>query len=69
MNNQTLSTEQGFLAMSRFLEHYYRRAGGHGELPTVLSDLQILPDGKPADPAAWADWLDAVRTVLEDAGA
>ncbi len=52
--------------MSRFLERYYERAGGKGELAAVLSDIQTMPDGRPADPAAWEDWLDAIRAVLED---
>jgi hypothetical protein len=65
VSNQVLSGEQAFQAMSRFLERYYERAGGRGELAAVLSDIQTMPDGRPADPAAWEDWLDAVRVVLE----
>lgn len=66
MSNQLLSEEQAFHAMSRFLERYYERTGGKGELAAVLSDMQTMPDGRPADPAAWEDWLDAIRVVLED---
>lgn len=53
--------------MAQFLEKYYRRTGERNGLATVLSDMQALDDGKPADPAAWEDWLEAVRIVLEDA--
>ncbi len=67
MNNQTLSAEQGFRVMFLFLERYCNRVGSKGDLSAVLSDLQMMPDGRPADPAAWEDWLKAVRTVLEDA--
>ncbi len=67
MSNQGLSGEQAFEAMFRFLERYYERVGGKGELAAVLSDIQTMPDGRPADPAAWEDWLDAIRMVLEDA--
>ena len=65
MSNQILSTEQAFQAMAQFLEQYYDRVGKKAELAVVLSDMQIMPDGRPADPAAWEDWLDAVRAVLE----
>jgi hypothetical protein len=67
VSNQILSAEQAFQAMAQFLEQYYVRVGRKGELATVLSDIQTMPDGRPADPAAWEDWLDAVRVVLEGA--
>ena len=66
MSNQLLSVEQAFLAQSRFLEKYSGKVGGQGKLAAILSDIQMMPDGRPADPAAWGDWLDAVRMVLED---
>ena len=65
MNNRILSAEQAFETMSRFLERYFERTGANCELAAVLSDIQAMPDGKPADPAAWEDWLDAVSAVLE----
>jgi hypothetical protein len=52
--------------MSRFLEQYNMRVGREGDLAAVLSDIQMTADGRPADPAAWDDWLEAVRMVLED---
>jgi hypothetical protein len=66
VNNQILSPEQAFRAMFHFLKQYYDRTGEKGDLAAVLSDIQTVPsDGMPADPAAWADWLDAIRLVLE----
>jgi hypothetical protein len=66
VNNQILSAEQAFHVMFNFLKQYYERTGGKSDLAAVLSDIQTVPsDGMPADPAAWADWLDAVRVVLE----
>ncbi len=62
-----LSAEQAFQAMAQFLEQYYERVGRKAELAVILSEMQIMPDGRPADPAAWEDWLDAVRVVLEGA--
>jgi hypothetical protein len=61
-----LSVAQGFQAMSRFLEQYHMRVGREGDLAAVLSDIQMTADDRPADPAAWGDWLEAVRMVLKD---
>ncbi|HEY3909379.1 MAG TPA: hypothetical protein VGM07_05755 [Stellaceae bacterium] len=66
VSNQRVSAEQAFQAMSRFLVQYYERAGRKSELAAVLSDIQTMPDGRPADPAAWEGWLEAVRAVLDD---
>jgi hypothetical protein len=67
VDNQTLLPEQAFLAMLVFLRQYYARGGCKDDLAALLSDIQsITEDGLPADPAAREDWLDAVRTVLEE---
>jgi hypothetical protein len=36
------------------------------ELGCILGPISLMPDGKPADAAAWVDWLDAVKKVLEE---
>ena len=59
MNDQ-LSTREAYEAMFRFLEAYYDRTGP-GELGALLGGLAIDEDGQPMDPAAWVDWLAAVR--------
>ena len=65
MKKQRLSPEQAFAAMSAFLERYYERTGGKGDLGALLGDLQInRSDGLPLDPAAWADWLAAIDEAL-----
>ena len=66
MHKLFLSVAQGFQAMSRFLEQYHMRVGREGDLAAVLSDIQMMADGRPADSAAWDDWLEAVRMVRED---
>jgi hypothetical protein len=66
VNNEVLSAEQAFHAMFNFLVRYYNRTGQKGDLAAVLSDIQTVPsDGMPADPAVWADWLAAIKGVLE----
>jgi len=64
---QVLSEKQGFLAMTYFLAKYHQQTGRKAELAVLLSGIQMLADGRPGDPAAWEDWLEAVRMVLEDA--
>jgi len=66
MNNELISLDEAFCAMLKFLETYYIRSGRKADLGAVLSDIQSLSeDGLPADPAAWNDWLEAVRSVRE----
>ena len=66
MNNELISPDEAFRAMLKFLETYYIRSGRKADLAAVLSDIQsISEDGLPADPAAWNDWLEAVRSVRE----
>jgi hypothetical protein len=70
MGNLTLSAEQAFQAMIRFLDAYNERAGGRCDLVAVLSDIQmIMSDGRPADTASWADWLDAIDAAKDTVGA
>ena len=57
-----ISAREGFRAMISFLEEFYARAGD--DFPTLLTDLEIQTDGRPLDPAAWGDWLDAVARVV-----
>ena len=66
MKKKRLSPEQAFDAMFTFLQRYYERTGGKGELGAVLGDMQINPhDGLPFDLAARGDWLAAIDCVLE----
>ena len=56
-----LSEREAFEAMRLFLDAFYERAGD--DLDTLRADLSIEADGEPLDPAAWQDWLAAVRSV------
>ena len=52
--------------MFAFLNDYYQRTAGKAELGDVLGDIQVNEsDGMPADPAAWADWIAAIDTVVK----
>jgi hypothetical protein len=63
-SDRSITTRVGFLAMIKFLEAFYARAGD--DFATLLTDIQIQPDGGPLDPAAWSDWIDAVARAEND---
>ncbi|MYN18579.1 hypothetical protein GTP81_17665 [Rugamonas sp. FT107W] len=56
--------ELGFKVMFRFLEKYYEMTG-EDDIGTLLGSMNtnVFADGRPADPAIWEVWLDAVREV------
>jgi hypothetical protein len=65
MKKHRLSPEQALAAMSIFLEHYRARTGD-GDVSALLGDLQVnARDGRPFDPAAWSDWMEAVEQALQ----
>jgi hypothetical protein len=57
-----LTEQQAFSAMTRFLEQFYARAGN--DMETLLADITIESDGDTLDPAAWVDWMTAVRETV-----
>ncbi|HEX2977743.1 MAG TPA: hypothetical protein VHO47_01345 [Candidatus Babeliales bacterium] len=59
-----LTSLQAFNAMRKFLELYYTQTSSD-EVGSLLGDLQILKDGKTADPAAWNDWIGCVEEILK----
>lgn len=60
---KTLTSGQAYQAMLEFLEGYQGRTNSE-ELGSLLGGFLLLEDGSPADPAAWQDWEEAVRRVL-----
>jgi hypothetical protein len=56
---------QAYKSMFQFLENYYFQMDKPDQLGSLLGELQLLGDERPADPAAWDDWLEAVQKVLE----
>ncbi len=57
---QSLTEKEAYLAMFSFLSEYYFRTESAG-VGALLGDLSLLENGTPADPAAWQDWLEAVK--------
>jgi hypothetical protein len=67
---ETLTIAQAYRAMHHFVEAYWERGGKRGDELTLFlsySETRWEPtDDNPlgaGDPAAWNDWLDAVRAV------
>ncbi len=56
----SLSTKEAYLAMFAFLEHRYGMTTSD-DIGALLGNMALLNDGGTADPAVWADWLDAVE--------
>lgn len=61
----TLTVEQAYAAMFRFLEVYYRDTKSD-DVGALLGSMSLLPDGFTADPAIISEWLAACRDVLSE---
>ena len=44
-------------------ETYYEQTQAD-DIGALLGSLQLLEDGKPADPALWQDWLKSSESVI-----
>ena len=63
--DEQISVRQAYLAMYSFLHELYAEYG-FDPLGSLLGSLSLLPDGSPADQAAWSDWLKAVERARGD---
>jgi hypothetical protein len=62
---EKLTLLEAYKAMLSFLDEYYF----HYELDNlggILGSLELMPNNTTADPAAWEDWLEAVKRVLAE---
>ncbi len=57
-----LTAEDGFAAMFEFLNSYWNEFKT-ANLTDVLSEMNPAQRGQSSDPAAWQDWMKAVRKV------
>ena len=66
---QNLYAMLAYKAMFRFLEKYYALTNVD-EIGVLLGSMstEIFQDEKPADPAMWDDWIDAIREVMAERG-
>lgn len=54
-----ITVRQAYAAMYQYLKKVYDLTGSD-DLAGLLGSMSLLPDGQPADPGAWSDWLRAV---------
>ena len=60
---EKLTERQAFVAMIEFLDNYYQQTQSD-DIGALLGSLQLLEDGKLADPAMWNDWSECVKKTL-----
>lgn len=60
----TLSVKEAYAAMYEYLKTLYQTTASD-DLGGFLGGMSLLDDGKPADPAVWADWLRAVEKARQ----
>jgi len=60
----TMSEHHAYVAMFEYLKAIYDRTQSD-ELGGLLGGMCLLEDGTTADPAAWADWEEAVKRASE----
>jgi hypothetical protein len=61
---ERMTVQQAYTAMIFFLEGRYELTDSD-EIGGLLGSMQLLEDGKPADPALWHDWLKAVENISD----
>ncbi|MDD9910306.1 MAG: hypothetical protein OXR62_11520 [Ahrensia sp.] len=61
---KTMTEEQAFQAMIRYLEMNFERVPSM-EVRQVLADAHGLDYGSTQDPAAFKEWRECVEAVLE----
>lgn len=62
--DETITSKQGYYAMLKVLEHYYKLTDSI-DLTDILSGGGIMSDGYPLDKAFWYYWVEAVDQVKE----
>lgn len=66
LESETLTIEESYKTMYKFIEGYYYRLNKPDLLAMLLGGFRLRDNGYTVDPAAWEDWLDAVETVLNE---
>ena len=61
-----LTVLQAYKAMFEFIKDYYYQIGKPDQIGNLLSDMQLIKGEFSADPAAWNDWLEAVKKVQQE---
>jgi hypothetical protein len=68
MEGVRLNKQKAYEVMFDFLDSIYD-ATQNDSLGGILGSMRLLVDGRPADPAYWSDWEDAIgKTLLHESG-
>ncbi|MBK1725243.1 hypothetical protein [Thiocystis violacea] len=59
MSTELMDEKTAYAAMYEFLVDYYERTKSD-DVGALLGGMSLLPDGNPADPAIWPDWMNSV---------
>jgi hypothetical protein len=62
---EKITIEQAYASMYYFLENLYSLTKSD-DLGGFLGSMSLLADRKPADPAVWNDWLNAVKQACSN---
>ena len=62
-----MTIKEAYIYMLRVLETYWEKTH-NDELGSLLGELNpfLFRDERPADPAAWDDWMNAVREITSE---
>ena len=63
-DKEKLTIEEAYLAMLAYLDNLYNMTNSD-DLAGFLGGMQLMGKQETMDPAAWYDWLDAVKKVKE----
>ena len=62
---ETLTVEQAYRAMQRFIEEHWERTKSD-DFAAFLGGIELNHKGESLDPAATHEWRDCVRAVLAE---
>lgn len=57
--DENVTIKEAYLAMYQFLKDIYERTQSDA-VACTLTDLSLMTDGKPFDPASWGNWLEII---------
>lgn len=60
-----MNSLQAFNIMKQYLDTFYHKTKSD-DIGSLLGDIWLLDDGETADPAAWEDWMDSVKSVVPE---
>lgn len=60
-----ITEKEGYNAMFYFIDKWYKMTKSD-DIGEILSLMESLEDGEPADPIIWYDWQEAIKKVREN---